>query len=152
MLRPRLLAWLWILPISGCGLILAGCNVIVLAGGQASPDSIGYLVAWGLVGLSILIMPIANFVNAEVKLANGLISKRGVFRQIHRWNASDINRIHSYVRSVSEDSGPLDYIVYRFMLSKGGIAFTLSQAWWRTSDIEALAASLRLSVPAPSRS
>ena len=152
MLRPRLLAWLWILPISGCGLILAGCNVIVLAGGQASPDSIGYLVGWGLMGLFILITPIANFVNAEVRLANGLISKRGVFRQVHRWNASDISRIHSYVRWLSDDSGPLDYIVYRFMLSTGAIAFTLSQAWWRTSDIEALAAHMHLSVPAPSRS
>ena len=151
-LRPRFLAWLWILPVSGCGLVLAGCNLIVLAGGQASRDSIGDLVAWCLVGLVILATPIANFINAEVSLANGLVTKRGVFRTVHRWNASDINRIHPYVRWMSGDNDLLDYVVYRFMLSSGTIAFTLSQAWWRTSDIKALAAGLNLTVPTPSRS
>ena len=152
MFRPRLMAWLWILPTSGCGLVLAGCNLIVLAGGQASRDSIGYLVGWGLVGLVILATPIANFINAEVSLANGVVTKRGVFRTVLRWNASDINRIHPYVRWMSGDSDFIDYVVYRFMLSSGGIAFTLSQAWWRTSDIQALAAGLNLLVPTPSRS
>ena len=152
MLRPRFLAWLWILPISGFGLVLAGCNLIVLAGGQASRDSIGDLVAWCLVGLVILATPIANFINAEVKLTNGLVTKRGVFRTLQRWNASDINRIHPYVRWMSGDSHFIDYVVYRFMLSSGSIAFTLSQAWWRTSDIQALATGLNLMVPTPSRS
>lgn len=150
--RPRLLAWLWILPISLCGLVLAGCSLIVLAGGQASRDSIGFLAVWGLLGLIILATPLANFINAEVRLANGLVTKRGVFRTLHRWNATDINRIHAYVRWMSGDSDLIDYVVYRFMLSNGSIGFTLSQAWWRTSDIRALAAGLNLLVPTPSRS
>ena len=126
--------------------------MIVLAGGQPSRDSIGFLAAWGVVGLVILAVPIANFINAEVRLANGLVTKRGVFRTVHRWSCSDINRIHAYVRWMSGDSDLLDYVVFRFMLSNGGVAFTLSQAWWRTSDIQSLAAGLNLSVPAPSRS
>ena len=44
----------------------------------------------------------------------------------------------------------MNYVVYRFLKGDRSIAFTLSQAWWKTSDIQALATTLGLGIPPPS--
>jgi hypothetical protein len=148
-LRPRALAWAWIVPIFLCGLILASCNLFLyLAPEQAGSDSRSFFVAVGLLGLGILAAPLLNFVNAEVRYSNGLVTKRGVFRTVQRWQASDLDRIYPYVRYLGRDEAEfLHYVVYRFMLKGGGIAFDMTQAWWKTSDIEALAKALHLYIP-----
>jgi hypothetical protein len=150
-LRPRAAAWLYVAPISLVGLALSSCNFfIVISPGQAWSGGLVFAAA-AFIGLCIFLAPLLNFFNAEVRFANGVVSKRGLLRRVSRWQASDLDRIHSYIRYVGgEDYEFLKHAVYRFMLKSGGIAFAMTQAWWKTSDIEALARALNLYIPAPS--
>lgn len=153
-LHPRAAAWLWVAPIFFCGLILSSCNLfLLLAPEQANSDSRSYFVAFGLLGLGILALPVLNFFNAEVRFSNGVLTKRGLLRRVRRWEPGQLVRIHSYVRYVvgGDDFDFLNYVVYRFLASDGGMAFDLTQAWWKTTDIEALAGALHLYIPAPSK-
>ena len=53
---------------------------------------------------------------------------------------------------MSRDSGFLDYVVYQFIPKSGAMdSFSLSQAWWKTQEIEALARRLNLSIPSPNQ-
>ena len=150
-LHPRALAFLWIIPIFLCGLILSSCNYLFLVTPKWGWQAQLLFVALGLLGLVLLLAPLVNFFNAEVRFSKGVVSKRGILRRVQRWEATDLARIHSYVRYVDTDAWAfLNYVVYRFIHREGGIAFELSQAWWKTTDIEALAKRLDLYVPEPS--
>ncbi len=150
-LRPRLAAFLWIIPISFCGLVLAGCNVIVLFSPDQPSDSRANFVWWALIGAVLLFAPVANFVNSEVRVSNAIVAKRGALRRYKRWPVSELRFIHPYVRYLGGgDFEPMNYVVYRFLKGDRSIAFTLSQAWWKTSDIQALATTLGLGIPPPS--
>lgn len=152
-LHPRAAAWLWVTPIVLCGLILSSCNFFFfLTPAQADSQGREYFVAFGLMGLVILAAPLLNFFNAEVRFSTGVVTKRGLLRRVQRWEPGQLVRIRSYVRYIGgfQEWDFLNYTVYRFLASDGGIAFDLTQAWWKTSDIEALAEALHLYAPAPS--
>lgn len=152
-LHPRAAAWLWIAPIFLFGLILSSCNFyLVFAPDQGESQGREYFVAFGLLGIAVLAAPVMNFLNAEVRFTDGVVTKRGLLRRTNRWEPGQLVRIHSYIRYLGgfDEWDFLNYAVYRFLVSDGGIAFDLTQAWWRTSDIEALAGALNLYAPAPS--
>ena len=68
--------------------------------------------------------------NAEVRYSNGVVTKRGLFRTVQRWEASALVKVHPYVRHLGggEDAEFLNYVVYRFMTKEGGIAFDMTQS------------------------
>ncbi len=111
------------------------------------PDNRPVFAIFGVIGLILLIVPVVNFINAEVRLTDGFVSKRGTLRVVRRWPASNFVRIDAHRRTMLEDR--LDYIVYRFHLKNQGVAFVLSLAWWRATDVEMLARALHLPMPRP---
>ncbi len=105
-LRPRLAAFLWIIPISFCGLVLAGCNVIVLFSPDQPSDSRANFVWWALIGAVLLFAPVANFVNSEVRVSDAIVAKRGALRRYKRWPVSELRFIHPYVGMVEDIGHP----------------------------------------------
>jgi hypothetical protein len=131
------------------GLVMSTCSFT----GYASaiqfdhPGNRPVFAVFGVMGLILLIFPVVNFINAEVRLADGFVSKRGTLRLVRRWPASNFVRIDAHSQTMLEDR--LDYIVYRFHLKNQGVAFALSLAWWRATDVEMLARALYLPMPRP---
>jgi hypothetical protein len=149
-LHPRAAAWLWIIPCFLCGLLLSACNASIVFGHPISFESTLWFVVFGLLGLVLLIAPPLNFFNSEVRFSDGVVSKRGALRRVQRWEATDFLRIRSHVRNMGADWELLEYNVYHFLLKSEGKAFALSEAWWKRSEIEALARALGLYAPHPS--
>jgi hypothetical protein len=149
-LHPRAAAWLWIIPCFLCGLFLSACNASIVFGHPLDLDRTLFFAAAGLLGLVLLVGPPLTFFNSEMRFSDGVVVKRGALRRVQRWEATDFRGIRSHVRNMGADWEFLEYNVYHFLLKAAGSAFALSEAWWKKSEIEALARALGLYAPDPS--
>jgi len=147
--RPRLAAWLYIVPAGVFGLMLASCGVVfALPSEQAGTPAQPQFLSFTVLGFAMLAAPVLNYINSEVLLRDGMVSKRGLLRVTRRWPADEIVGVNLRVKDPSQDAPARPYAAYRFVRRDNAVAFELNQRWWRPSDIHALITALGLPVPA----
>ena len=141
-IRPRRGAWVGI----GCLCLLAAAPILVgvvtlLAG---HPDGISSIV----LGLPIAVWPVAYFFRAEVKLADGILTKNGLLRKAGSCPTDDLGSIEAYTKvwSPSTGGGRLTSEGYEFREKYGTVIFKLSTNWWSPKDIAQLGQQLGIRI------